>query len=92
MDFLREALEDDLDTTNSSVIDNKVIKKLTRIELISQAQAFLIGGADTTATLLTYCLYELTKRPEIEQLVVQEIDEHITSEVSFSISRNFFYQ
>lgn len=81
MDFLREAQEDDLDISNKPNLDIKIPKKLTRGELIGSAQTFLIGGADTTATLIDYCLYEIALHPEFEKLLLQEIDEFITSEV-----------
>ena len=84
MDFLREAQDDSLDITNSNTLDIKVSKKLTRDELINQAQSFLIGGADTTATLLTYCLYELARHTEMEKAVVQEIGDLIQNEVSLT--------
>uniref|UniRef100_A0AC35F960 Cytochrome P450 n=1 Tax=Panagrolaimus sp. PS1159 TaxID=55785 RepID=A0AC35F960_9BILA len=80
MDFLREAQEDNLDTTNKSDMDIKISKKLTRSELIGSAQTFLIGGADTTATLIDYCLYEIAMHPEYEKIILQEIDDFIISE------------
>uniref|UniRef100_A0AC35GSR9 Cytochrome P450 n=1 Tax=Panagrolaimus sp. PS1159 TaxID=55785 RepID=A0AC35GSR9_9BILA len=77
LDFLREAQEDDLDTTNKPDFDTKIPKKLTRDELIGSAHAFLVAGGDTTATLITYCLYELALHPKIEQRVLEEIHDNI---------------
>uniref|UniRef100_A0A914YD48 Cytochrome P450 n=1 Tax=Panagrolaimus superbus TaxID=310955 RepID=A0A914YD48_9BILA len=80
LDFLREAQEDDIDTTNKPDLDRKIPKKLTRDELIGAAQGYLFGGADTTATLINYCLYELTLNPEFEEIILQEIEDYIKDE------------
>uniref|UniRef100_A0A914Y2T3 Cytochrome P450 n=2 Tax=Panagrolaimus superbus TaxID=310955 RepID=A0A914Y2T3_9BILA len=76
-----DAEDTNFDTTNKADLDIKVPKKLTREELIQSARGFLIAGADTTATLLNYCLYELAKHPECEEAILQEINDFITSEV-----------
>uniref|UniRef100_A0A914PPE4 Cytochrome P450 n=1 Tax=Panagrolaimus davidi TaxID=227884 RepID=A0A914PPE4_9BILA len=82
LDFLYEAEDTSFDnTTNKADLDLKVPKKLTREELIQSARGFLIAGADTTATLLNYCLYELARHPECEEVIVQEIDDFINSEI-----------
>uniref|UniRef100_A0A914ZD03 Cytochrome P450 n=1 Tax=Panagrolaimus superbus TaxID=310955 RepID=A0A914ZD03_9BILA len=75
LDFLREAQEDDLDTTNKADFDTKIPKKLTRDELIGSATTFLIAGADTTATLIYYCIYELALHPKYEKTILQEIND-----------------
>uniref|UniRef100_A0AC34FDR9 Cytochrome P450 n=1 Tax=Panagrolaimus sp. ES5 TaxID=591445 RepID=A0AC34FDR9_9BILA len=80
LDFLREAQEDDIDTTNKADLDTKVPKKLTRDELIGAAQAYLFGGADTTATLINYYLYELSLNPEFEENILQEMEDYIKNE------------
>ncbi|KAI9255697.1 cytochrome P450 [Phascolomyces articulosus] len=38
-----------------------------------QVLTFLIAGHDTTANTLAWCLYELSRHPEIEQAMLQEI-------------------
>uniref|UniRef100_A0A914P4T0 Cytochrome P450 n=1 Tax=Panagrolaimus davidi TaxID=227884 RepID=A0A914P4T0_9BILA len=76
LDFLREAQEDNLDISNKADFDTKIPKKLTRDELIGSSHAFLLAGGDTTATLITYCLYELAMHPELEQRVLEETEEH----------------
>uniref|UniRef100_A0AC34FGP9 Cytochrome P450 n=1 Tax=Panagrolaimus sp. ES5 TaxID=591445 RepID=A0AC34FGP9_9BILA len=83
LDFLREAQEDDLDTTNKPDFDTKIPKKLTRDELIGSSQAFLVAGGETTATLITHCLYELARHPEFEQIILEEINDHIKTPVNF---------
>uniref|UniRef100_A0AC35FZE3 Cytochrome P450 n=1 Tax=Panagrolaimus sp. PS1159 TaxID=55785 RepID=A0AC35FZE3_9BILA len=80
LDFLREAQEEDFDTTNKPDLDMKIPKKITRDELIGASMAYLFGGADTTATLINYCLYELTMHPECEEIILQEIDDYIKNE------------
>uniref|UniRef100_A0A914P6N8 Cytochrome P450 n=1 Tax=Panagrolaimus davidi TaxID=227884 RepID=A0A914P6N8_9BILA len=82
LDFLYEAEDTCFDnTTNKADLDLKVPKKLTREELIQSARGFLIAGADTTATLLNYCLYELARHPECEEAIIQEIEDFINSEL-----------
>uniref|UniRef100_A0AC34FV84 Cytochrome P450 n=1 Tax=Panagrolaimus sp. ES5 TaxID=591445 RepID=A0AC34FV84_9BILA len=87
LDFLREAQEDNLDITNKSDLDIKFPKKLTRDELIGSAMTFLIGGADTTATLIDYCLYEIAANPECEKIILQEIEDFIFSEDDMNYSK-----
>lgn len=89
LDFLFESEENGMDTTNDSDLDRKVPKKLTRTELVSSAKTFMIGGADTMATLVNYCLFELAKHPEMEEIIMQEIDDYIKTGVSsFSVSES----
>uniref|UniRef100_A0AC35FA97 Cytochrome P450 n=1 Tax=Panagrolaimus sp. PS1159 TaxID=55785 RepID=A0AC35FA97_9BILA len=76
LDFLREAQENNLDISNKADFDTKIPKKLTRDELIGSSHTFLLAGGDTTATLITYCLYELAIHPELEQRVLKETEEH----------------
>uniref|UniRef100_A0AC34G5N9 Cytochrome P450 n=1 Tax=Panagrolaimus sp. ES5 TaxID=591445 RepID=A0AC34G5N9_9BILA len=80
LDFMHEAEDPNFDATNNTDLYLKVPKKLTREELIQSARGFLIAGADTTATLLNYCLYELARHPECEEIIVQEIEDFIKSE------------
>uniref|UniRef100_A0A914QH55 Cytochrome P450 n=1 Tax=Panagrolaimus davidi TaxID=227884 RepID=A0A914QH55_9BILA len=86
LDFLREAQEDNLNISNKADFDTKIPKKLTRDELIGSSHAFLLAGGDTTATLITYCLYELAIHPELEQRVLEETEKHhIKTAVNFKV-------
>ena len=86
---MREATEDDFDEKNNSDLDIQVPKKMSREELVNQAKTFLIAGADTTATLLNYCLFELAKHPECEDMILQEIEDYIKSEVCPLLATEF---
>merc|ERR1712228_244671 len=52
-------------------------KTLTRNQLKYIAMNMIIAGRDTTRLILSWCLYELCKRPDIKQNVYNEIDEFI---------------
>jgi len=41
---------------------------------------FLIAGRDTTASLLTWTFYELSRHPEVEEKVIEEINSVIKDE------------
>ncbi|KAI8149550.1 cytochrome P450 [Fennellomyces sp. T-0311] len=41
--------------------------------IINQVVTFLIAGHDTTANTLSWCLYELSRHPDIEAKMLQEI-------------------
>ncbi|EGN99132.1 hypothetical protein SERLA73DRAFT_73689 [Serpula lacrymans var. lacrymans S7.3] len=56
----------------SSVSDD-VKKRLTSDEMLSQVATFLLAGHDTTANTLTWTLYELSKRPEDQRKIRDEI-------------------
>lgn len=42
---------------------------------------FLIAGRDTTGTLLTWFFYFLSRHPEVEAKVIEEIDRVIGNEL-----------
>ena len=42
-------------------------------EIIDEIVTFLFGGFDTTSIALTYALYEIAKRPEVEAKILQEV-------------------
>ena len=35
---------------------------------------FLLAGRDTTASSLTWCIYELTKNPHLEEIILSEVE------------------
>lgn len=53
---------------------------LTDENIRDQVVTFLIAGHDTTANTIAWCLYQLSRNPEIQAKILQEIaDNHITS-------------
>lgn len=53
-------------------------KKMTIDEIAAQTFVFFAAGYETSSTTVTYCLYELAKRPELQQRVHNEIDSVLT--------------
>ncbi|EGN99139.1 hypothetical protein SERLA73DRAFT_181957 [Serpula lacrymans var. lacrymans S7.3] len=56
----------------SSITDDAK-KRLNNDEMLSQIATFLLAGHDTTANTLTWTLYELSKRPEDQKKIRDEI-------------------
>ena len=50
-------------------------------EIIAQEILFLMAGYDTTATSITFLLYNLAIHPEIQEKVHEEIENAIVNEV-----------
>lgn len=63
-----------LDDQWETVITNDDSKKLTIKELTAQAFVFYIAGFETSATTMSYCLYEIAKNQGIQRKVQEEID------------------
>ncbi|KAK0420383.1 hypothetical protein QR680_014649 [Steinernema hermaphroditum] len=62
----------------------KVEKKMTISEVVSQCLVFLLAGFDTTANSLAYASFCLAKSPEVQRRVQEEIDEFcVDSEVTY---------
>lgn len=53
-------------------------KTFTLNEMAAQTFVFFAAGFETSSTTLSYCLYELSKAPEIQQRVHDEIDRVLT--------------
>jgi cytochrome P450 family 6 len=51
------------------------VKRLTISEAATQSFAFFLAGYETSATTISYCLYELACNPHIQDKAREEIDE-----------------
>jgi cytochrome P450 len=85
IDFLRESQEE-IEVSNEADLKLRSPKKLTRDEIISTAQMFLVAGGDTTSNFIGFCLYELAKHPEHQETIFQEIFDFIQSDDDITYS------
>ncbi|XP_074595347.1 cytochrome P450 6a14 isoform X2 [Brevipalpus obovatus] len=69
IDFVQLLQDAEIEDTNAGNIK----RKLTMEEIVDQALIFLIAGHDTTATTLSMLFYHLTKHPEVQQKLIDEI-------------------
>lgn len=58
----------DVKTSSSS------LKRMTIEQCAAQVFLFYVAGYDSTATTLSYTLYELAKNPEIQRRIQEDID------------------
>lgn len=65
--------------TEASQTDNNSTsrKTLTELEIIANSVLFFFAGFDTTASTLSFCLYELAKNPDIQERLHQEVKKAI---------------
>ncbi|XP_005093691.1 cytochrome P450 3A29 [Aplysia californica] len=73
-DFLQLLLNAEAD---SSVEDLGGSKKLTIDEITAQGVLFIIAGYGTTSSTLQFLFYEIGRRPDIREKVMNELNEHI---------------
>ena len=71
----KEDLEDKKVVTNVSLVH----KRLTEDEILAQAWIFFLSSYETSATTLSFCLYELTLNHECQQTLCVEICSAIDS-------------
>ena len=58
-------------------IDLSMRKTLSESEIIANSLIFFIGGFETTATTMSYCLFELTKNPKVQDRLYCELKNTI---------------
>ncbi|XP_055903802.1 cytochrome P450 6g1-like [Eupeodes corollae] len=63
-EFKKERLSDNHKNDNLS---------MTNDTLVAQAATFFIAGLETSASTMSFCLYELSKNPEIQERLREEI-------------------
>lgn len=56
-------------------LKEKLGEEFTEDLLIGNSLMFVTEGFETSSTLMTYCLYELAKNPEIQEKLQKEIEE-----------------
>ena len=47
------------------------------MEIIANSVVFFIAGFETTASIISHCLYELTRNPDVQERLHKEIKEAI---------------
>lgn len=65
---------------NKGSIDGEIStesRKLTLDEVIAQAFIFFFAGADTTSNVISFAMFELAQRPDIQEKMRQEINEKV---------------
>lgn len=53
--------------------------KMSVEEMTANASNIVLGGSETTATLLSGCIYMLLRHPHIQEKIVAELRQHFTS-------------
>ena len=74
---------EELSYTESKI---KKISNWTDEDLVAQALVFFLGGFETTATLMQAASFELSRNPEVQQTLIDEVDEMIEKLDGKSIS------
>lgn len=64
--------------------DHKTGKFLPEENIRNQLITFLIAGHETTSGLLSYAIYYLTKNPDIEKKLIEEVDRVLGRDFSYS--------
>jgi len=65
----------DMFTVLMSAQDAETTKTLTRQEVLDESLSMLIAGHETTANALTWSFYLLSRHPEVQRAVSQEIQQ-----------------
>ncbi|KAJ1531425.1 hypothetical protein ONE63_000105 [Megalurothrips usitatus] len=74
--------------------DGQVNGKLTMNEMVAQVYIFFIAGFDTTSATTSLTMYELTKNPDIQEKVYQEVQDVLkrhNGEVSYDAIAEMSY-
>ncbi|XP_075983945.1 cytochrome P450 6B5-like [Anticarsia gemmatalis] len=64
-------------TNKKSPTDKKITLEISDDILVAQCFVFFAAGYETSATTLSFTMYELAKHPEIQERVLQEVDEYL---------------
>jgi cytochrome P450 len=62
-------------------------KKLDKLILTGEARLLIVAGSDTTASTLTYILYNIAKHPAVAKKLREELEEHhVANDETFDIT------
>lgn len=73
-DFFQLLIEQRKSENNNEWKSGTMDKKETLEELAGEAFTFFLGGYESTAVAISFCLYSIAKHPDIQQKVHAEID------------------
>ncbi|GAX81208.1 hypothetical protein CEUSTIGMA_g8640.t1 [Chlamydomonas eustigma] len=59
--------------------DKETGDKLTDIQIIAQAQTFILAGYETTANALAFAIYLVSTHPEVQAKLLHEIDTQLAA-------------
>ncbi|KAF9024368.1 cytochrome P450 [Hymenopellis radicata] len=78
LQFVKDGIEEGKDIINIlalSSLSNDERKRMTESEIAAQMGTFIFAGHDTTANSLAWLLYELSRHPEDQDRIRQEISQ-----------------
>ncbi|ORY61477.1 cytochrome P450 [Pseudomassariella vexata] len=82
----RTLLEENPDmapTLFSKMFKAKSEDSLSGVELEDNAQAYIVGGSDTTAMSLTYLVWAVCRDPQIKEKLVNELQTRLSDDFSY---------
>ena len=93
--FVSVDKDEDKDDTNEEQSKNSDKKKLTFNEIAGNTFIFFAAGFETSSSTSNLCLFELSRHPEIQKKVQEEIDQAMenanSSEITYDILQELKY-
>ena len=72
---LKRLKQTDRETLFSNILKATEHDKLTFDEVISNAQAYIIAGSDTTSTTMTYLVWAVCSHPSVHERLINELQK-----------------